>query len=508
MKRNSFIVLALLSIFHVNHTCATVKTDTFNKSVTSTLTDYLRFLTLPNVAAESPENMRINADFLTSVYERHGFKTQLLAEPDGMPMVFAEYEGNVPGRPTVLFYAHFDGQAVSPEHWDQASPWQPVLKTKDGDGWKTLPVSSLLESTHPNPEWRVFARSASDDKAPIMMLLAAIKSLRDAGKAPAINIKVLLDSREENGSPTLKKVIQANREALNADAAIFMDGPMHDSNKPTIVYGHRGISLIELTVYGPKGNIHSGHFGNVVMNPAETLASLLASFKDADGRVVIPGYYEGIQITQAEKQAIASIPIDHKQLAASVGVSDFKLLDSNYYTSLLYPSLNINSFVAADPDKPRTVIPAKATARIDIRTVTATPGKRQVELIKSFMTAQGFHLTDSEPDDQARNEHQKLATVTYLGGAAALQTPLTSPVGAWVKSSMVHHGNQPPIEIPIMGGTVPTEAIAEGLGIPVVLLPLVNRDNNQHAPNENLRIGNYFAGSAILEALLLTEFKS
>lgn len=124
------------------------------------------------------------------------------------------------------------------------------------------------------------------------------------------------------------------------------------------------------------------------------------------------------------------------------------------------------------------------------------------------MIAQGFHLTDSEPDDQARNEHQKLATVTYLGGAAALQTPLTSPVGAWVKSSMEHHGNQSPIEIPIMGGTVPTEGIAEGLGIPVVLLPLVNRDNNQHAPNENLRIGNYFEGSAILEGLLLTEFKN
>lgn len=508
MKRYSIIILALLSIFHVNHICATVKTDTFYKSVTSTLTDYLRFLALPNVAAESPENMRINADFLTSVYERQGFKTQLLAEPDGMPMVFAEYEGNVPGRPTVLFYAHFDGQAVSPEQWDQPNPWQPVLKIKEGDSWKALPMTSLLESTRPNPEWRVFARSASDDKAPIMMLLAAIKSLRDEGKAPVINIKVLLDSREENGSPTLKKVIQANREALKADAAIFMDGPMHDSNKPTIVYGHRGISLIELTIYGPSGNIHSGHFGNVVMNPAETLASLLASFKDADGRVVIPGYYDGIQITQAEKQAIASIPIDHKQLAASVGVSDFKLLDSNYYRSLLYPSLNINSFVAADPDKPRTVIPAKATARIDIRTVTATPGKRQVELIKSFMIAQGFHLTDSEPGDQARSQHQKLASVTYLGGAAALQTPLTSPVGAWVKSSMEHRGNQSPIEIPIMGGTVPTEGIAEGLGIPVVLLPLVNRDNNQHAPNENLRIGNYFEGSAILKSLLLTELKN
>lgn len=507
MKRYPLILSALCALVSSPSFAAKSETPSYH-SIRSTLDDYLSFLTLPNVASESAEDMVVNAKWLQKTYSAYGFNTRLLAEPDGMPMVFAEYEGNVPGRPTVLFYAHFDGQAVSPAQWDQPNPWQPVLKIKDGDSWKTLPMTSLLESTQPNPEWRVFARSASDDKAPIMMLLAAIKSLRDAGKVPAINIKVLLDSREENGSPTLKKVIQANRDALQADAAIFMDGPMHDSNKPTIVYGHRGISLIKLTVYGPSGNIHSGHFGNVVMNPAETLASLLASFKDADGRVVIPGYYDGIQITQAEKQAIESIPIDHKQLAASVGVSDFKLLDSNYYTSLLYPSLNINSFVAADPDKPRTVIPAKATARIDIRTVTATPGKRQVELIKSFMTAQGFHLTDSEPDEQARSKHQKLASVTYLGGAAALQTPLTSPVGAWVKSSMEHRGNKSSIEIPIMGGTVPTEGIAEGLGIPVVLLPLVNRDNNQHAPNENLRIGNYFEGSAILESLLLTEFKN
>ncbi|MFS1705013.1 peptidase dimerization protein, partial [Alteromonas sp. AMM-1] len=226
--------------------------------------------------------------------------------------------------------------------------------------------------------------------------------------------------------------------------------------------------------------------------------------KSSNGRVVIPRYYDGIVINEAEKSAIAAIPVDHKQIATNVGVSSVKLVDSDYYTSLLYPSLNINSMVAADPNKPRTVIPANATARIDIRTVTATPGLRQVELIKTFMKSQGFHLTEGEPTELERSQYQKLASVTYLGGAAALQTPLTSPVGAWVKASM----NTPPIEIPIMGGTVPTEGIAEGLGIPVVLLPLVNRDNNQHAPNENLRIGNYFTGSAIIESLLLTEFKN
>ncbi|TPV59990.1 M20/M25/M40 family metallo-hydrolase [Aestuariibacter sp. GS-14] len=497
-------IFALVTTLAYSHVSAqTNDTSSFN-AAKSTLPEYLTFLSLPNVASESAENMQKNAQWLANTYRKYGFKTQLLAEPDNMPMVYAEYEDTSPNRPTILFYAHFDGQPVSPEQWAQPDPWQPVLKEKRGNYWEVLPLSSLLDTASPNPEWRVFARSASDDKAPIMMLLAAIKALRDSGKSPAVNIKVLLDSREENGSPTLKKVILDNREKLNADAAIFMDGPLHDSNAPTVVYGHRGISLIHITVYGPSGNIHSGHFGNVVMNPAETLATLLASFKSSNGRVVIPGYYDGIVITEAEKSAIAAIPVDHKQMATNVGVSSVKLVDSDYYTSLLYPSLNINSMVAADPNKPRTVIPANATARIDIRTVTATPGLRQVELIKTFMKSQGFHLTEGEPTELERGEHQKLASVTYLGGAAALQTPLTSPVGAWVKASM----NTPPIEIPIMGGTVPTEGIAEGLGIPVVLLPLVNRDNNQHAPNENLRIGNYFTGSAIIESLLLTEFKN
>ncbi|MFS1704980.1 M20/M25/M40 family metallo-hydrolase, partial [Alteromonas sp. AMM-1] len=279
-------IFALVTTLAYSHVSAqTNETSSFN-AAKSTLPEYLTFLSLPNVASESAENMQKNAQWLANTYRKYGFKTQLLAEPDNMPMVYAEYEDTSPNRPTILFYAHFDGQPVSPEQWAQPDPWQPVLKEKRGNYWEVLPLSSLLDTASPNPEWRVFARSASDDKAPIMMLLAAIKALRDSGKSPAVNIKVLLDSREENGSPTLKKVILDNREKLNADAAIFMDGPLHDSNAPTVVYGHRGISLINITVYGPSGNIHSGHFGNVVMNPAETLATLLASFKSSNGRVV------------------------------------------------------------------------------------------------------------------------------------------------------------------------------------------------------------------------------
>lgn len=502
MLRYLIFVVTFSLIF--NHSKARAANDAVITATKEILPAYLQFLTLPNVASESAENMRKNADWLVDTLQQHGFTASLLPEQDGMPMVYGHLDTLDPSLPTVLFYAHFDGQPVSPERWNQPSPWEPVLRVHEDNNWQDLTIETLTNSAKLNSEWRVFARSAADDKAPIMMLLAAVDALKNEGIKPLINVKVLLDSREENGSPSLKSTINSNQSLLGADAAIIMDGPMHINNQPTIVYGHRGISLVKLTTFGPESDIHSGHFGNIIYNPAELLANLIGSFKNEENKAIIPGYYDGIVIDETTRAAIDAIPIDHEFLASVLSVSDLKMVATDYYTSLLYPSLNVNWMRAAE--KPKTIIPATASARIDIRTVVASPGERQIELLKTFIRSQGFHIVDGQPTAAERAAHTKLVSVDYLGGTPALQTSLDSPVGKWMRQSIQRHLNQKPIEIPIMGGTVPTIGLVEGLKIPVLLLPLVNRDNNQHAPNENLRLGNFIQGVDTLQALIRSEF--
>jgi acetylornithine deacetylase/succinyl-diaminopimelate desuccinylase-like protein len=177
---------------------------------------------------------------------------------------------------------------VKPAEWDQESPWKATLKHRTPQGtWEILPLEQLF-GTSVDPDWRLFARSSSDDKGPIMMLLAAFDAMKAEALTPAVNVKVLLDSQEEQGSPTLDRVIRDNLPLLRTDALVVLDSPMHPSNKPTLVFGNRGIVSATLTVFGPKTELHSGHYGNYAPNPAQRLAELLASMKDETGRVTIP----------------------------------------------------------------------------------------------------------------------------------------------------------------------------------------------------------------------------
>ena len=256
--------------------------------------EYLELLSIENVADE-PADIQRNAAFLEQSFRKRGFKTHLLNNAAQRPLVLAELGRAKKSAATILFYMHFDGQPVTPEQWSQMSPFEPVVKKRAADGrWQEVSRDQLFAQPL-DPELRVFARSASDDKAPIMMLLTAIDVLK--GRAPAVNVKVLLDSEEEISSPSLDETVQVNRALFDADALVVLDGPVHGSGRPTLVFGNRGITEAVLTVFGPKAPLHSGHFGNYVPNPALRLASLLASMKDDAGRVLVPGYYDGITLT-------------------------------------------------------------------------------------------------------------------------------------------------------------------------------------------------------------------
>src|SRR5690348_4910 len=210
--------------------------------------EFLDLLRLPNVAAE-PTDMQRNAAFLVELFRKHGFEAQLLDNAARRPLMFAALGKPRKGARTILFYIHFDGQPVTPAEWAQKNPFEPVVKARDSGG-KWIEVETARLTPQPfDPELRVFARSASDDKAPIMMLLTASDLLKAQRRAPAINVKVLLDSEEEISSPSLAEVVNANRALFAADALVMLDGPEHASGRPTIVFGNRGLTQTVLTVF-------------------------------------------------------------------------------------------------------------------------------------------------------------------------------------------------------------------------------------------------------------------
>lgn len=469
----------------------------------ATLPEFVDYLKIPNVMRQSAADMRRNAAWTVAAFKKHGFAAQELEDGE-TPMVYAELKGGPKATKTVLFYAHMDGQAVTAKEWDQADPFMPVLKAKNADGtYKVLPIENLTSGV-PDPEWRLFARSAADDKAPIMMLMAAAEALKANGKTPAINIKILIDSHEEGGPPTLKDVVARNVDLLRADAIVMLDGPMHATNKPTIVFGHRGGGGFTLTVFGARSELHSGHYGNYAPNPVFGLATLIASMKDADGRVRIPGFYDGAEATPAMKQAFASVPDDEPAMRARIGIAQNEKVGASYQEAINLPSLNITAIKAADLEKTRTIIPALASASFDARTVPGTPGARQVALVRKWVEDQGYHLVQGTPTEEERRTYPRLAAVTGGGGdGRALMTPLDSPLGEWAHKALLAEYAQEPVRIPMMGGSVPTAPLADGLKVPILLIPLVNNDNNQHAPDENLRIGNYLEGTRTLYSLFM-----
>ncbi|HEX3765999.1 MAG TPA: M20/M25/M40 family metallo-hydrolase [Kofleriaceae bacterium] len=472
------------------------------KLAQGTLREYLDLLALPNDATRGADIQR-NVEFLEGAFRKRGFTVRRLDNGE-RPLVYAEWPSKQAGAKTVLYYMHLDGQPVVDREWSQPSPWQPVVKRKNRTGGWEVVSSDALFAPALDPELRVFARSASDDKAPIMMFLAAFDGLRQLGVAPANHVKVLIDSEEEKGSPSIRAVVQANQELLRCDGLIIQDGPRHASERPTLVFGNRGAAHVVLTVYGPKQPLHSGHFGNYVPNPAVRLARLIASMKDDDGRVTVAGYYDRIQLTAAEKQVLAATGDDEPAIRRRLGIRSAERVGASLQEALQFPSLNVRGMAAASVgDKASNIIPHQAVADIDLRTTPETPPDYLFGLLQKHVEAQGYHLVAGPPTDQDRASYDKLATLTMDEGSRAVRTPLDAPIGAWAYAALQQASQRgAPVRIRMMGGSVPTDSLVDVLGAPFVIIPLVNGDNNQHTFDENMRIGHYVEGIRAMLAML------
>jgi acetylornithine deacetylase/succinyl-diaminopimelate desuccinylase-like protein len=457
--------------------------------------DLLDLLAIPNVASDT-ENIRRNAGHLSAMFQARGFTTELL-ETAGNPLVFGELKVAGAQR-TLLFYSHYDGQPVDPSGWKQADPFVPVVRVAGRDVANARTLSTF------EPESRIYARSASDDKAPIVALCAALDALKSSSLGPSSNVKIILDGEEEASSPSLVPAIGRYRDKLAADLMVILDGPQHNSGRPTIAYGARGIARVDVTVFGPKVGVHSGNYGNWIPNPAQRLAALMTSMKADDGRVLVQGFNAGVSIlTPEEERMVSDVPDDTAAMLRTFGVSAPEQAYPKLQSALQYPTLNIrgmaSAFVGAGA---RTIIPESATASIDIRLVKETPAEPMIEKLRAHVRSQGYHIVNTAPDDATRAKYSKIARVVAIGVASnAFRTAPSDPQARALAAS-IRQSIGEPVHLRTLGGTVPIAPFIEALGFPAVLVPTVNFDNNQHEENENLRLGNLFEGIVTIAAIL------
>lgn len=459
-----------------------------------------QLLRIPDVAADRA-NIRRRAELLKQLLAGRGMQAELI-ETQGNPLVYGE-QINPGANRTLLFYCHYDGQPVDRSKWRQEDPFIPVLRTgKLGEEGSTV-INDYLEGKEFDPHWRLYARSASDDTAPIVALLTAMDALRSSQLAMTSNIRLILDGEEEAGSPSLLAAIQEHQEKFSADLMLILDGPSHPSGKPTLVYGARGIQTLQITVFGPRVPLHSGHYGNWAPNPAQRLASLLASMKDDQGRARVEGFYDGIHFSARDRRIMNSVPDDEEALKDLFGLASTDAVGKTLQEARNYPSLNVRGLLSAwVGDEARTIIPDRAVAEIDIRLVPETDKDVMAGKLIAHIRRQGYHVISEEPDDATRKAYDRIAMVRVGHGTNAFRTPLDYPAAQALVESLQRVWGAPPVQERTMGGTVPISPFINALGFPAVIVPIVNFDNNQHSPNENLRLGHLFDGILTFAAII------
>jgi acetylornithine deacetylase/succinyl-diaminopimelate desuccinylase-like protein len=468
------------------------------KYALASIPEFYELLSLPNVASHK-EDIEKNVQWCEAAFARRGFTTQRLSTPT-VPLLLAERKTKKASK-TILVYLQIDGQPVNPALWDQRDPWKPVLKEQDATGKWNIISEEKLSRYH--RDWRIFARSASDAKGPAAAFLASLEALQELKKEPDFNIKVIMDFEEEIGSPNLPAAVTTYKQALAADWFIIFDGPRHVSNQPTLTFGARGICEITLTTFGPRAHMHSGNYGNYAPNPALRLAKLLASMKDEEGRVTIPGFYDGVVLTDEEKRILKNVPDDEGELKKFLGIAQPDAVAPSFQEAMQYPTLNIRGLDALYiGEKARTLIPAWATAEIDIRLVPSSNAQHLIDLVRKHVESKGYYLVATEPTEEERMRYPKIAAIQSTISYGAFQTPFDSEVGQWLDRAMQKAFNKEPIKIRTAGGSIPISPFVVTLGIPAVSVPTVNADNNQHAENENIRLGNYIDAVKTFVAIL------
>src|SRR5215216_3661355 len=436
------------------------------------LKEFTTLLAIPNVASDT-QNIRRNAELIVEMMKQRGLNPRLLegSTPATPPAVYGEW--NTPGaQRTILVYAHYDGQPTDPKQWTGTAPWEPVFRT--GAIEEGGRITALADTGAINPQWRIYARSASDDKAGVMAILTAFSALKDKGIPITSNIKFFFEGEEEAGSPNLGDIINKHKDLLEAEVWIICDGPVHQSGVKQVVFGARGDTNVDVTVYAAKRPLHSGHYGNWSPNPANLLARLLASMKNDEGRVTIEGWYSDVEpLGEAERRAIADAPQYDEELKKQLGIKRTEGGGKALLELISLPSLNINGFASGDVGAlARNVIPITAAAVLDLRLVRGNDHQRQVQRLIQHIRKQGYYVTPREPAEAERTQYPLLARVTVrAGGYNAERTKMDLPISKSVIGAVQSTTTEKIVLLPTSGGSLPLSIITERLKTVTISVP-------------------------------------
>jgi acetylornithine deacetylase/succinyl-diaminopimelate desuccinylase-like protein len=467
--------------------------------------EFAALLAVPNLASDSA-NIRRNADLLIGMLERRGFRnSRLLTVPGAPPSVYGELPGT-PGRATrtLVLYAHYDGQPLDPKQW-ASPPWTPVLRDRPLDeGGREIPLPVAGSTARVDPEARLYARSAGDDKASIMAILAAIDAMHAQHVEQSVNLKVFFEGEEEAGSGHLRQILETYASTLAGDGWLFCDGPVHPSGREELVFGQRGVTGFELSVYGPARALHSGHYGNWAPNPGAMIANLIASMRDDDGHIKIARYYDDVRpISTAERKAIAALPEYDATLRRSLGLAQTEANDAPLAQRIMLPALNVRGIrVGGVRETGSNTIASEAYASFDLRLVPNETPDRVQRLVEEHIRRQGYFVTHDSVTLATRLTHPKIARLEWEHGYPASRAPMDGAFGQAVLAALNDGAAAPLLALPTMGGSGPTYLFEQVLRVPMITLPIANYDDNQHAANENLRIQNLWNGIETYAALL------
>jgi acetylornithine deacetylase/succinyl-diaminopimelate desuccinylase-like protein len=457
------------------------------------LTEFADLLAIPNLASDTP-NMQRNAETIRALCEKRGLTTQLLSLEGAPPIVVADYH-SADARRTIAFYAHYDGQPVDPARW-KSDPWKPVMRDASGNDVDWQQAKAI------DPEWRLYARSAGDDKAPIVAMLAAIDALRSANIKPSVNLRFIFEGEEEAGSPHLSAYLNQYPKELRPDAWILCDGPVHQSRRAELFFGARGTIDLELTVYGPVKGLHDGHYGNWVPNPIVRLTHLIDSMRDENGRILIKDFDKEVKPpTAAERAALEKIPNVETELRREFQINATEGGGKSLNELLLRPALNVRGIQGGHVgEQASNTIQTEASASIDFRLVPSETPDSIKPLVEHHLEAQGYKIVRDTPDAAMRLAHAKIAKVTWGAGYPPARTALDLPLSREVATIMGATGHDP-VRLPTVGGSIPMYLFQQPNETPVIGLPIANHDDNQHAADENLRLQNLWDGIEIYAAL-------
>ena len=491
-----------LNLFSQNN----IENQIFDIGIES-IESFREFLSIKNDANFKNE-MKPLIEWGINNFKKYGFEVERLETPE-LPLLLASKVISEDLN-TLLIYLQFDGQPVDNSKWDQENPYKAVLKEKIDNEYRITDWSRLDNITFDDikkKDLRIFARSASDAKGPVMMILNALEIMKRNNIELEYNLKVIMDFEEEISSPNLADAVKKYSSKLKSDALLIFDGPKHPSNLPTLTFGARGISDITLITYGPIVPQHSGHFGNYAPNPVFRMSEILSSMKDPNGRVTIPGFYDGIELDKKTLKILAEVPDDEEKMMNDMQFKKPDNVGKNYQESIQYPSINVRGIESGwVREEVRTIVPSECIAEIDVRLVLESDPIRLHNLIKSHIQELGYYVIDRRPTKDERLKHNKIVTFVSSFDYDAFRTDIESEIGKWLVKSLKKTFGIEPVKKRTSGGSVPISPFVNTLGIPAVTVPTVNQDNNQHSPNENIKIENYITGIETYLGILTDKF--